>query len=72
MYESINPWGPWFVFHAEKPWGGKEHSAYLGQIPSKWISNNGLSGTIIFAGDYVHRKGEYYGFMTQAFKLFLK
>ncbi len=72
IYESINPWGPWYLIHAEKPWGGKDHSAYLGQIPSKWLSDDGMSGTILFAGDYVNRKPVYYGFMTQSFKIILK
>jgi len=71
MYESINPWGPWKIFHSEKPWGGKNHTNYLAQMPSKWITANGLSGSIIFAGDYT-RDGAHYGFMTQGFKLVLK
>jgi hypothetical protein len=36
------------------------------------ISKDGLSGSILFAGDYVKRKAEYYGFMTQQFRLELK
>jgi len=74
LYESKNPWGPWKIFHNEKPWGGARHSAYLPQIPNKWWSKDGLSGTVMFAGDYtaVHKHHEYYGFMTQSFKLKLK
>jgi len=70
LYESENPWGPWYIFHNDKPWGGKDHTCYLGQIPSKWISSDGLFGTMIFAGDYT-RDGAYYGFMAQSFKLTL-
>jgi hypothetical protein len=69
LYESPHPWGPWAIFHNEKPWGGTEHTAYLPQMPSAWLSGNGLSGSILFAGDYVKRKAEYYGFMTQQFHL---
>lgn len=72
IYESPNPWGPWFLVHTEMPWGGANHTAYLGQIPSKWFSADGLSGTILFAGDYTNRKPDYYGFMTQSFKIILK
>jgi hypothetical protein len=72
LYESPNPWGPWSIFHNEKPWGGKDHTAYLPQMPANWISKDGLKGSILFAGDYVNRKAEYYGFMTQQFRLELK
>jgi hypothetical protein len=56
LYEGPNPWGPWSIFHNEKQWGGKDHTAYLPQMPSPWISKDGLSGSILFAGDYVNRK----------------
>jgi hypothetical protein len=72
LYEGKNPWGPWFIFHNDKQWGGKDHTAYLPQMPSNWLSKDGLSGSIVFAGDYVNRKAEYYGFMTQQFHLELK
>ncbi|MGL6269717.1 MAG: hypothetical protein ACRC2O_17410, partial [Chitinophagaceae bacterium] len=72
LYEGVSPWGPWNIFHNEKPWGGDNHTCYLPQIPSKWISADGLSGTIMFAGDYINRKAEYYGLMTKPFKLLLK
>jgi len=71
LYVSENPWGPWKLFHCEKPWGGANHTNYLGQIPAKWFSNNGLEGTMIYAGDYT-RDGAHYGFVTQSFKLTLK
>ncbi len=71
LYESELPWGPWSIFYSEKPWGGNNHTNYLGQIPSKWFSNDGLSGTILFSGDYT-RDGAYYGLMTQSFKLTIK
>lgn len=72
LYEGPNPWGPWALFHNEKQWGGKDHTAYLPQIPSAWLSKDGLSGSVLFAGDYVNRKAEYYGFMTQQFRLQLR
>jgi hypothetical protein len=72
LYEGPNPWGPWSLFHNEKQWGGKDHTAYLPQIPSAWLSKDGLSGSVLFSGDYVNRKAEYYGFMTQQFRLELR
>jgi hypothetical protein len=72
LYESEYPWGPWKIFYNEKPWGGGKHSCYLPQIPNKWWSKDGLSGTIIFAGDYTGNNFEYYAFMTQSFNLKLK
>ena len=71
LYESVNPWGPWSVIYSENPWGGKNHTNYLGQMPAKWLSSDGLSGTILYAGDYT-RDGAHYGFITQSFKLKLK
>ena len=71
LYESENPWGPVKVFHSEKPWGGPIHNNYLPQMPAKWISDEGLNGTIIFSGDYT-RDGAHYAFMNQSFKLKLK
>jgi hypothetical protein len=71
MYESKNPWGPWSIFHSEDQWGGKNHTNYLGQMPSKWISADGLKGSILFSGDYT-RDGAHYAFMTQSFELILK
>ena len=56
----------------EKPWGGSKHSCYLPQIPNRWWSKDGLSGTLMFAGDYVGGNNEYYALMTQSFILKLK
>jgi hypothetical protein len=72
LYEGPTPWGPWAIFHNEKQWGGKDHTNYLPQMPSNWISEDGLIGSVLFTGDYVNRKAEYYGFMTQQFRLILK
>ena len=69
LYEGKNPWGPWYIFHNDPQWGGQDHSCYLPQIPAKWIQQDGLSGTMMYAGDYTNRKAEYYGVMTQQFTL---
>jgi hypothetical protein len=39
------------------------------QMPASWLGADGLSGSLLFAGDYVKRKAEHYGFMTQQFRL---
>jgi hypothetical protein len=72
LYESRHPWGPWKIFYNEKPWGGTKHSCYLPQMPNKWWSKDGLSGTVMFAGDYNGHNYEYYALMTQSFKLKLR
>jgi hypothetical protein len=69
LYESENIWGPWSIFYNNNQWGGEHHTCYLLQMPASWISENGLEGTILFAGDYVNRTGEYYGFMTQPYEI---
>jgi hypothetical protein len=48
----------------EMPWSGTEHSCYLPQIPNKWWSKDGLSGTVMFSGDYTGHTHEYYALMT--------
>ena len=72
MYEGPTPWGPWSIFHDEVRWGGADHTHYLPQMPASWLGADGLSGSLLFAGDYVKRKAEHYGFMTQQFRLVRK
>ena len=38
-------------------------------MPASWLGADGLSGSLLFAGDYVKRKAEHYGFMTHQFRL---
>ena len=73
LYEAANPWGPWYLVHYDPCWEG-EHVAYLPQLPAKWLGADGLSGTLLFSGDYsmVRRPEGYesfYGFMTRPFRL---
>jgi hypothetical protein len=72
LYESEFPWGPWKIFYNEMPFGGKDHSCYLPQIPNTWWSADGKSGIIMFAGDYTGRNFEYYGLMTWPFNFKVK
>jgi hypothetical protein len=73
LYEGANPWGPWQLVYYDPCWEG-EHVAYLPQMPTKWLNDDGLSGTLLFSGDYsmVPRPPGYesfYGFMTRPFRL---
>jgi hypothetical protein len=72
LYESVNPWGPWKMIYNEMPFGGKDHSCYLPQIPNSWWSLDGTRGTMMFAGDYTGRNFEYYGLMTRPFEIIIK
>lgn len=73
IVEGPTPWGPWSLVHHDPRWEGT-HVAYLPQIPSAWLSADGLTGTLLFSGDYSQftppRKPEdsYYGFMTRPFR----
>ena len=76
ILEAPTPWGPWSLLHFDDNWEG-EHVAYLPQIPPNWLSSDGLSGTLLFSGDYKfgflpRSAGEsFYGFMTRPFRLVL-
>jgi hypothetical protein len=51
VYESVNPWGPWYTVYYSNTWGayGTSMSLYY-TIPVKWISTNGLSFWMAFSG----------------------
>jgi len=74
MLEGPSPWGPWSLVHHDTYWEG-EHVAYLPQLPGKWFSADGLSGTLLFSGDYrqfgkqTPQAQSFYGFMTRPFTL---
>jgi hypothetical protein len=72
LYEGPTPWGPWALVYNENPWGGPDHACYLPHLPSKWLGNDGLTGWMLYSGDWEHEhypKREYYGYMTRAFRL---
>ena len=68
IYESPDIWGPWFLVYSESPWEGPDHAPYCPRMPGKWISEDGLSGTMIFSGDWMTTK-EYYGLVTRSFRM---
>ena len=72
LYEGPTPWGPWAVVYRENPWGGPDHACYLPHLPAKWLGKDGLTGWMLYSGDWEHEhypKREYYGYMTRAFRL---
>jgi len=76
IYEGPSPWGPWKVGLNDPAWEGPKHVPYLPHIPSKWWSADGLSGILLFSGDYTDNgptphvsQDSYYGFMTRPFRL---
>jgi hypothetical protein len=72
IYESAAPWGPWGLVYGEEPWGGPDHACYLPHIPAKWLSADGLTGWMLYSGDWEvshYPKQPYYGYMTRAFRL---
>lgn len=75
LYEGPTPWGPWALVYREDPWGGPNHACYLPHLPAKWLSSDGLSGWMLYSGDWVndhYPKREYYGYMTRGFRLIPK
>lgn len=75
VYEGPTPWGPWSLLHYEPNWEGA-HIAYLPQVPPVWLSDDGLSGWMMFSGDYrmfgvPSPKGHesWYGLMTRPFRI---
>ncbi len=49
IFESKNPWGPWKTVYYTRDWdmGPGETSS----IPTKWMSDNGKTGYLLFSGD---------------------
>ena len=75
VYEGVTPWGPWALVYQENPWGGPEHACYLPHLPAKWLSKDGLSGTMLYSGDWEvnhYPEREYYGYVTRSFQMKLK
>ncbi len=72
IYEGPTPWGPWGLVYREEPWGGPDHACYLPHLPAKWLGSDGLTGSMLYSGDWVndlYPKREYYGYMTRGFRL---
>ena len=48
LYESAQPWGPWKTAFHTNDWGLGPTHGY--RIPSKWISGDGRTMTLVFSG----------------------
>ena len=70
VLEGPTPWGPFALVHFDGAWE-YPHMPYLPQIPSKWLSQNGREGWMVFSGDYTtpNGEGDNYGFVTRKFRL---
>jgi len=71
IYESPEPWGPFFLVHTEKYWEGKEFNPYCPRVPLKWMDPDGLSGWLQFSGNWSAEgnKAGYYRSSVRKFKL---
>jgi hypothetical protein len=70
LYEGPTPWGPWGLIHHDPAWEGA-HAPYLPHIPPNWLSDDGLTGTMLYSGGWAipGGHGDYYGFVTRPFRL---
>ena len=69
VLESENPWGPFNFVHYEESWEG-ELNPYCPRVPMKWMSDDNLSGHILFSGAWsVKPEKLYYRAHTRPFKL---
>ena len=52
MYESPTPWGPWRTVHFTDGFGRFKtlDNSFMWVIPSKWLSEDGTSFTMIYTG----------------------
>jgi hypothetical protein len=48
VFESTRPWGPWAVVQDANPWDVEAGDSAC--IPAKWLSADGRSGYLVFAG----------------------
>jgi hypothetical protein len=49
IFEAPRPWGPWTTVYYQDNWLGG-NNMYFCEFPTKWISNNGLTMWMVFAG----------------------
>ena len=51
VFESERPWGPFNFVHYEESWEG-EINPYCPRVPMKWMSDDNLSGHLLFSGSW--------------------
>lgn len=52
IYDAPEPWGPWTTVLFEKQWGAGHVSlsAFVWNIPTKWLSSDGTRFTMVWSG----------------------
>jgi LysM repeat protein len=52
IYDAPEPWGPWTTVHFERQWGAGqvELTAFVWNIPTKWLSSDGTRFTMVWSG----------------------
>ena len=52
VLEAPNPWGPFSLVHFEEFWEGQAYNPYCPRVPVKWLSDDNLSGHLLFSGSW--------------------
>lgn len=52
VMESKYPWGPFSLVYAEEYWEGKAFTPYCPRLPLKWLSDDGITGWLLFSGSW--------------------
>jgi hypothetical protein len=73
IFESPEPWGPFFLVHAEEYWEDKAFNPYCPRIPLKWMERDGVSGWMQFSGNWGPKGQEagYYRSNVRKFRLLI-
>jgi len=71
IFESPEPWGPFYLVHFEEYWEGKSFTPYCPRVPLKWMKPDGISGWLQFSGSWskTGQKSGYYRSHVRPFRL---
>jgi hypothetical protein len=74
VFESPEPWGPFFLVHFEEYWEGREVNPYCPRVPLKWMGSDGVTGWLQFSGSWgpAGQEAGYYRSNIRKFRLKLK
>jgi hypothetical protein len=50
IFDAPEPWGPWTTAYFKDYWLGSGEYMFFGNIPTKWISSDGLTFYLVFTG----------------------
>jgi hypothetical protein len=73
IFESPQPWGPFYMVYTEEYWEGKDFNPYCPRVPLKWMEEDGSSGWMQFSGNWSEKGQEagYYRSNVRKFRLLL-